>query len=77
MFTEQFVLSWSDIIFEEVSLGVGNFGQVVKATVKKDNELLASAVTKFYWGGGGGRAPRGPPPPNPLFYPGILICLKK
>ena len=44
IFAEQFILSWSDIFFEDISLGVGNFGQVVKATVRKENELLASAV---------------------------------
>ena len=38
------MLAWFDIFFEEISLGVGNFGQVVKATVRKENELLESAV---------------------------------
>uniref|UniRef100_H2YM12 receptor protein-tyrosine kinase n=1 Tax=Ciona savignyi TaxID=51511 RepID=H2YM12_CIOSA len=44
IFPESLVIPWENISFEDIPLGVGNFGQVVKAVVRKDGELIQTAV---------------------------------
>lgn len=41
---ESLIIDWEDIIFEDIPLGEGNFGQVVKAVVQKQNRLVETAV---------------------------------
>ncbi|XP_076813953.1 tyrosine-protein kinase receptor Tie-1-like [Clavelina lepadiformis] len=41
---ENLVIPWEKILFEDVPLGVGNFGHVVKALVEKDHRLIPAAV---------------------------------
>lgn len=41
---ENMIIQWRDILFEDVPLGTGNFGQVVKAVVQKDNKIISAAV---------------------------------
>nr|XP_009861650.2 tyrosine-protein kinase receptor Tie-2-like [Ciona intestinalis] len=44
IFPESLSIPWENILFEDIPLGVGNFGQVVKAVVQKDDKLIQTAV---------------------------------
>lgn len=44
IFPESLILPWENILFEDIPLGVGNFGQVVKAIVQKDGMIIQTAV---------------------------------
>jgi len=44
IFPESLILPWESITFEDIPLGVGNFGQVVKAVIEKDGKLIQTAV---------------------------------
>ena len=41
---EDIIVQWRDILFEDIPLGEGNFGEVVKAVVQKNNKIIPSAV---------------------------------
>jgi len=41
---EDIIVQWRDILFEDIPLGEGNFGEVVKAVIQKNKKIIPSAV---------------------------------
>lgn len=61
------VLEWEDITFEDL-IGEGNFGQVIRAMIKKDG-LKMNAAIKMLKGPPGVAPPQPGPPPVPRRSP--------
>nr|XP_039258609.1 angiopoietin-1 receptor-like isoform X1 [Styela clava] len=44
LLAESLIICWENILFEDIALGEGNFGQVVKAVVQREDKLIQVAV---------------------------------